>query len=200
MWCVCAQKRDRADSGLIGAIAPRVSSTRDWGVRWVSSSGVRHEQDPGDAPACRWTSARPHTRGGVLRRGDSVWNVAAAVLLAALVVGGLGILAPILQQFISYLVGLAVPIVVYRSLGGVGWRSYALALGGTVASGVLAGLFHSTTCHLLSNCSYLESHAWAVARCAKGPVNATYFGAICSPLLPAAIICLMMFFANRSRT
>ena len=134
------------------------------------------------------------------RCGDSVWNVAAAVLLAALVVGGLGIIAPIFQQFMSYLVGLAVPIVVYRSLGRVGWPSYALALGGTLASGVLAGLLHSTTCQLLSNCDYLESHAWAAARCAKGAVSATYFGAICSPLLPAAIICLMMFFANRPRT
>jgi hypothetical protein len=120
-------------------------------------------------------------------------------LIAGAVGAGLAAFIPVLSNLASSIVGFVVPLLVYRFLKEVSWRSHVLALGTTVISGTLAGLFHAGICRLLANDAVSGLFNQAISRCSEGTVNATYFGAICFPLLPAGMVVLMMFVASRSR-
>jgi hypothetical protein len=127
------------------------------------------------------------------------WQILLVPVVAGIIVGALSIFLSSLSSFASYIVGFVVPLLVYRSLGAVNRLSHILALATTVTSGLLAGLFHTSACLVLSSDALSEMTLSVLARCDAGPVNATYFGAVCFPLLPAGMIFLIMFISSRSR-
>jgi hypothetical protein len=127
------------------------------------------------------------------------WQIFLVPVIAGIIVGTLSIFLSSLSSFASYIVGFVVPLLVYRSLGAVNRLSHILALAITVASGLLAGLFHTSACLVLSSDALSGATVSVLARCDAGPVNATYFGAVCFPLLPAGMVFLIMFVSSHSR-
>lgn len=127
------------------------------------------------------------------------WRVSLVAVVAGTTLAGLAVFIPILRKLASYLVGFVVPLAVYRSLAEVSWRSHVLALGTTVISGIIAGLFHAGICYLLSSGTLSVLFSGITTRCSEGAVSATYFGAICFPMLPAGMIVLMMLVVGRSK-
>jgi hypothetical protein len=99
---------------------------------------------------------------------------------------------------VTYAMGIVLPLVFYRWLNPANRWAHVLVVAGALISGGLGGLFQGLLCGWVRPRASFVGVEQAALLCTEHDIGATYWTGFCLPLLPAAMIALIVWYNNRS--